>query len=33
MDRKTNSVIEPLQDRLVGRYSKQDVTDPKKLVN
>ena len=23
MDRKTNSVIEPLQDRLVGRYSKQ----------
>ena len=28
-DRKTNSVIEPLQDRLVGRYSKQDVTDPK----
>lgn len=28
MDRKTNSVIEPLQDRLVGRYSKQDVTDP-----
>ncbi len=29
MDRKTNSVIEPLQDRLVGRYSKQDVTDPK----
>ena len=29
MDRKTNSVIEPLQDRLVGRYSKQDVTDSK----
>ena len=29
MDRKTNSVIEPLQDRLVGRYSKQDVIDPK----
>uniref|UniRef100_UPI00265DBBDB DNA-directed RNA polymerase subunit beta' n=1 Tax=Holdemanella biformis TaxID=1735 RepID=UPI00265DBBDB len=29
MDRKTNSVIEPLQDRLVGRYSKQDVTDPR----
>ena len=29
MDRKTNSVIEPLKDRLVGRYSKQDVTDPK----
>ena len=29
IDRKTNSVIEPLQDRLVGRYSKQDVTDPK----
>ena len=29
MDRKTNSVIEPLQDRLVDRYSKQDVTDPK----
>ena len=29
MDRKTNSVIELLQDRLVGRYSKQDVTDPK----
>ena len=29
MGRKANSVIEPLQDRLVGRYSKQDVTDPK----
>lgn len=28
MDRKTNTVIEPLMDRLVGRYSKQDVTDP-----
>ncbi|OUP61071.1 DNA-directed RNA polymerase subunit beta' [Faecalitalea cylindroides] len=28
MDRKTNTVIEPLIDRLVGRYSKQDVTDP-----
>ena len=27
MDRKTNTVIEPLMDRLVGRYSKQDVTD------
>ena len=29
MDRKTNSVIESLEDRIVGRYSKQDVTDPK----
>ena len=28
MDRKTNTVIEPLMDRLVGRYSKQDVEDP-----
>ena len=28
VDRKTNTVIEKLQDRLVGRYSKQDVTDP-----
>ena len=28
IDRKTNTVIEKLQDRLVGRYSKQDVTDP-----
>ena len=28
MDRKTNTVIEPLMDRLVGRYFKQDVTDP-----
>ena len=28
MDRKTNTVIESLMDRLVGRYSKQDVTDP-----
>lgn len=25
VDRKTNTVIEPLYDRLVGRYSKQDV--------
>lgn len=28
IDRKNNTVIEPLMDRLVGRYSKQDVTDP-----
>ena len=28
VDRKTNTIIEPLQDRLVGRYSKQDVLDP-----
>ena len=28
VDRKTNTIIEKLQDRLVGRYSKQDVTDP-----
>lgn len=29
VDRKTNTVIESLFDRLVGRYSKQEVTDPK----
>ncbi len=29
VDRKNNTVIEPLMDRLIGRYSKQDVTDPK----
>lgn len=29
IDRKTNTVIEPLYDRLVGRYTKQDVIDPK----
>jgi DNA-directed RNA polymerase subunit beta' len=28
VDRKTNTVIEPLYDRLVGRYSKQDVVNP-----
>ncbi len=28
VDRKTNTIIEPLYDRLVGRYSKQDVYDP-----
>ena len=28
MDRKTNTVIESLSDRIVGRYSKQDVIDP-----
>ncbi len=28
VDRKTNTVIESLQDRLTGRYSKQDVLDP-----
>lgn len=28
VDRKTNTVIEPLYDRLVGRYSKQDVFNP-----
>ena len=28
VDRKTNTIIEPLHDRLVGRYSKQDVVDP-----
>ncbi len=28
VDRKTNTVIEPLYDRLVGRYSKQDVINP-----
>ncbi|MDO4480448.1 MAG: DNA-directed RNA polymerase subunit beta', partial [Erysipelotrichaceae bacterium] len=28
MDRKTNTEIESLQDRLVGRYSKEDVVDP-----
>ena len=29
VDRKTNSVIESLYDRLVGRYVKEDVFDPK----
>ena len=29
VDCKTNTVIESLFDRLVGRYSKQEVTDPK----
>ena len=28
VDRKTNTIIEPLYDRLVGRFSKQDVIDP-----
>ena len=28
IDRKTNTVIEELKDRLVGRYSKQDVVHP-----
>ncbi len=28
IDRKTNTVIESLQDRMVGRYTKQDVTHP-----
>jgi DNA-directed RNA polymerase subunit beta' len=28
VDRKTNTIIEPLFDRLVGRYSKQDVLHP-----
>ena len=28
-DRKTNTIIESLFDRLVGRYSKQEITDPK----
>ena len=28
MDRKNDTVIEPLYDRLVGRYSKQEVLDP-----
>lgn len=28
VDRKTNTVIEGLYDRLVGRYSKQDVVNP-----
>jgi len=28
MDRKTNTVIEALYDRLVGRYAKEDVVDP-----
>ena len=27
MDRKTNTVIESLQDRLVGRYSKEDIVN------
>ncbi|WP_304937553.1 DNA-directed RNA polymerase subunit beta' [Ileibacterium valens] len=29
VDRKTDTIIEPLYDRLVGRYSKEDVYDPK----
>lgn len=29
VDRKTNTVIEPIVDRLIGRYSKQEVIDPK----
>lgn len=29
IERKTNTVIESLFDRLVGRYSKQEITDPK----
>ena len=29
VDRKTNSEIESLYDRLIGRYTKQDVVDPK----
>jgi len=29
VDRKTNTIIESLFDRLVGRYSKQKITDPK----
>ena len=29
VDRKTNTIIESLYDRLVGRYTKQEVTDPK----
>lgn len=29
VDRKTNSTIEALYDRLIGRYSKQTVVDPK----
>ncbi len=28
VDRKTNTVIETLQDRMVGRYTKQDVVHP-----
>lgn len=28
VDRKTDTIIEPLYDRLVGRYSKQDVVNP-----
>lgn len=28
IDRKTGSVIEKFGDRIVGRYSKQDVVDP-----
>ena len=28
VDRKTNTVIETFQDRIAGRYSKQDVFDP-----
>ena len=29
VERKTNTIIESLFDRLVGRYSKQEITDPK----
>ncbi len=29
MDRKSNTVIEDLKDRLIGRYSKEDVINPK----
>ena len=29
VDRKTNSIIESLYDRLVGRYIKEDIYDPK----
>lgn len=29
VDRKTNTIIESLFDRLVGRYSKQEITNPK----
>ena len=29
VDRKTNTIIESLYDRLVGRYSKQEVVNPK----
>ena len=29
IDRKTKSVIEPLYDRLIGRYAKETIVDPK----